>query len=109
MYKFSKVPIKTDQILTNNRTIKTYIPSPETIGVLIDCEVNEPDSMNDQLPVVWESALDYSIYDVSGNKWIDFTSSIFVTNVGHSNPKVKEAIISKTNRNLLNSYYYPTK
>jgi 4-aminobutyrate aminotransferase-like enzyme len=109
MYEFSKTPIECVKIKTKNRCIQTKIPSPDTIKIIQDCINYEPNSMNDQLPIVWDSALDYSVYDVSGNKWIDFTSSIFVTNVGHSNPKVKEAIISKTNRNLLNAYYYPTK
>lgn len=109
MYKFSFTPVECDRVETLNRTIKTSIPSPDTLQYLNDCLLYEPNSMNDQLPVVWDSALDWSIYDISGNKWIDFTSSIFVTNVGHSNLQVKNAIISTTNKNLLNAYYYPTK
>jgi 4-aminobutyrate aminotransferase-like enzyme len=109
MHKFSLIPVSCEIIETNNRIIKTDIPSPDTIEVLNKCSLYEPDSMNDQLPLVWSSASDYSIYDVSGNKWIDFTSTIFVANVGHSNPKVKEAIIETASKNLLNSYYYPTK
>ena len=109
MYKFSIYPIKCDQIKTKNRTILTDIPSPETTKILKKCIENEPNSMNDQLPIVWDSAKDFSIYDISGNKWIDFTSSIFVTNVGHSNKKVIEAIQKNLNKGLLNSYYYPTK
>jgi 4-aminobutyrate aminotransferase/(S)-3-amino-2-methylpropionate transaminase len=109
MFKFSINPVNCPKIKTKNRVILTDIPSPETIGVLMDCIKNEPDSMNDQLPIVWDSAKNYSIYDVSGNKWIDFTSSIFVTNVGHGNTNIKDAIIATTNKNLLNAYYYPTK
>ena len=109
MYKFRLYPVECENVLTKNRKILTPIPSPETISVLEDCLKYEPESMNDQLPVVWDSASDFSIYDVSGNKWIDFTSSIFVANVGHGNPKVKDAIIKTTNKNLLNAYYYPTK
>jgi len=109
MFEFSKVPVECKKIKTNNRTILTSIPSPETVDVLNKCLLNEPNSMNDQLPIVWDSAHNYSIYDKSGNKWIDFTSCIFVSNVGHSNPKIKEAIINTTNKNLLNAYYYPTK
>ena len=109
MHKFQLTPFECDFVKTLHRSIITPIPSPQSIPYLNDCIMYEPDSMNDQLPVVWDSALNYSIYDISGNKWIDFTSSIFVANVGHSNPKVKEAIISTTNKNLLNAYYYPTK
>jgi 4-aminobutyrate aminotransferase-like enzyme len=109
MYQFSMSPVKCLQINTKNRTILTDIPSPETIEILNKCLENEPNSMNDQLPIVWDRAEDFSIYDISGNKWIDFTSSIFVTNVGHSNKKVKEAIQKNLDKNLINSYYYPTK
>jgi 4-aminobutyrate aminotransferase-like enzyme len=109
MYKFSISPIKCSKIETKNRIILTDIPSPDTTEILEKCMENEPNSMNDQLPIVWDRAEDFSIYDVSGNKWIDFTSSIFVTNVGHSNKKVIESIQKNLNKGLLNSYYYPTK
>jgi len=108
MYEFSIKPVKTDKIFTKNRIIQTDIPNPETLDVILNCKKNEPNSMNDQLPVVWDSAINYSIFDKSGNKWIDFTSCIFVANVGHSNPEVKKSIINRVNRNLLNAYYYPT-
>jgi 4-aminobutyrate aminotransferase-like enzyme len=108
-YKFLLQPVECETVNTKYRRIITSIPSPLTIPILDACLKNEPESMNDQLPVVWNSADNFSVFDISGNKWIDFTSSIFVANVGHSNPKVKEAIISTTSKNLLNAYYYPTK
>ena len=109
MYKFSHIPVDTPKIKTKNRTIKTKIPSPETVSILEDCMTYEPASMNDQLPVAWDKAYDFNVYDKSGNKWIDFTSSIFVTNVGHSNKDVQKAILKTCKKQLLNSYYYPTK
>ena len=108
MNKFSQTPINTEVIETNNRIIKTSIPAPSTINILEDCTKYEPKSMNDQLPIVWSSASNFSIYDNAGNKWIDFTSSIFVANVGHSNPYVVKAIKETVDKNLLNAYYYPT-
>lgn len=109
MFEFSKIPVVCKKIKTKHRTILTDIPSPETVDIINKCMLNEPDSMNDQLPVVWDSANDFAVYDKSGNKWIDFTSCIFVSNVGHANQKVKDAIIKTTNKNLLNAYYYPTE
>jgi len=109
MFEFSKVPVFCEKIKTNHRTILTDIPSPETVDIINNCILNEPNSMNDQLPVVWDSAVNFNVYDKSGNQWIDFTSCIFVSNVGHSNQKVKDAIIKTTNKNLLNAYYYPTE
>jgi len=109
MYKFSLVPQKCKKIFTKNREIKTDIPSPETLEVINGCIENEPMSMNDQLPIVWDIAEDFNIYDISGNKWIDFTSSIFVANVGHSNKSVIDSIKKSIEKKLINSYYYPTK
>ena len=109
MYKFSQTPVNCPKIETEHRKIATAIPSPETIEILEICAKNEPDSMNDQLPIVWDSAKDFYIYDKSGNQWIDFTSGIFVTNVGHANPMIIQAIQNEINKKLLNAYYYPTK
>ena len=92
MYNFSIYPQKCKKVETNNRIIKTDIPSPDTFNILKSCLENEPISMNDQLPIVWDHAENFNIYDMSGNKWIDFTSSIFVANVGHSNKDVLNAI-----------------
>ena len=38
-----------------------------------------------QVPVVWDSAVDYNVFDKDGNKWIDMTAGIFAANAGHSN------------------------
>ena len=48
--------------------------------------------MHGQLPIAWKSAKDFYVYDISGNKFIDFTSTIFVANVGHSNNRIKSYI-----------------
>ena len=66
----------------------------------------EVSSMCDhEVPVVWDRADDFYVYDKQGNKWIDFTSGIFVVNVGHCAQKVKEAIISQTEK-LIHSYIF---
>jgi 4-aminobutyrate aminotransferase/(S)-3-amino-2-methylpropionate transaminase len=38
--------------------------------------------MHGQLPIVWSKAKNFNIYDIAGNKFIDFTSTIFVANTG---------------------------
>ncbi len=43
-------------------------------------------------PVQAERAEGCYIYDVNGNRWLDFTCGIGVTNTGHCHPKVVEAI-----------------
>ena len=61
-----------------------------------------------ELPVKWSEARDFSIYDDKGNKWIDMTSGIFVTNAGHSNPYINDAMKEQIDSNLIFAYQYNT-
>ncbi len=63
--------------------------------------------MADQVPVVWDHATDVWVYDVDGNKYLDFTSGVLVTNIGHSHPHHIEAIRHQAGR-LMNCYSFPT-
>ena len=63
----------------------------------------------EQLPVVWDKAVKSHILDKDGNKWIDFTSSIFVNNSGHGDKRIIKNIKQILNKPLLHSYYYPTE
>lgn len=105
-YKFSFESIKVPHILTKNRIIKTEIPCPGTKDLIDKLELFESKSMHGQLPLVWDKAENYYIYDTAGNKWIDFTSTIFVANVGHSNPRVLSAIKKTIENSLITSYAY---
>jgi 4-aminobutyrate aminotransferase/(S)-3-amino-2-methylpropionate transaminase len=62
-----------------------------------------------QVPVVWDSAVDYNVFDKDGNKWIDMTAGIFAANAGHSNPKIKKAIQNQLDKNLIFAYQYITE
>lgn len=59
-------------------------------------------------PVVYESGYGMTLRDVDGNTYIDFSSGIYVTNCGHSHPKITEAI-QKQAAILVNSHDYVTK
>jgi 4-aminobutyrate aminotransferase / (S)-3-amino-2-methylpropionate transaminase / 5-aminovalerate transaminase len=61
-----------------------------------------------ELPVIWDKAVNSTITDIHGNKYIDFTSGIFVANVGHGAEKVKTAIKKQSNK-LIHSYIFPNK
>ena len=87
-YKFSTYPKPVKFIRTKFRNIKTSIPSPGTHKILSRLYSNESRSMQGQLPIVWKSAKDFTVYDVGNNKFIDFTSTIFVSNIGHSNKRL---------------------
>lgn len=108
-YKFNLFPQEVEHVNTKNRTICSKIPAPETIETLTILDKFESRSMHGQLPIVWEQAKDFSIHDSAGNKWIDFTSTIFVANIGHSNARVVEQVKSSLNDNLIASYAYATR
>jgi 4-aminobutyrate aminotransferase-like enzyme len=108
-HQFSLNPRKVPKKRTKHVLIETEIPHVEDHNVMVSCLSTEPSSMNNQLPIVWDKAIDYQVYDISGNTWIDFTSCIFVANVGHSNPDVVDAIVQTAKKGLLNAYYYPTR
>ena len=61
-----------------------------------------------EMPIKWDRAENFNVFDDKGNKWIDTTSGIFVANAGHSNPKIKEAIKNQLDKNLLFAYQYNT-
>ena len=69
----------------------------------------EPESMHSELPVLWDHASGYQIFDSSGNCWIDFCSGIFAANVGHSHPKILKAISDTLNKPLIHNYFFPSQ
>lgn len=83
------------------------IPGPESARLLALSRKYEPPSMGDQVPVVWDHAEGVWAYDVDGNKYLDFTSGVLVTNIGHSHPKHVEAIRRQAGK-LMNCYSFPT-
>jgi 4-aminobutyrate aminotransferase-like enzyme len=62
--------------------------------------------MQGQFPIIWDKAEDFSVYDIAGNKWIDFTSTIFVANIGHGNKRVSVAIKEVLDKPLVSTYAY---
>ncbi|OGX59590.1 MAG: aminotransferase class III [Omnitrophica WOR_2 bacterium RIFOXYC2_FULL_38_12] len=105
-YRFSQIPVDVPFVSTKHRTIKTAIPASETLSVLLEQEKYESHSMHGQLPVVWDKAEDFQVYDKCGNCWIDFTSTIFVANAGHSNPRIVDALRKAIDKKLLHTYTY---
>jgi len=67
----------------------------------------EGTTFNWQAPVVWDHARGAEIWDVDGNHYIDWTSGVLVTNVGHAHPKLAAAI-SRQSERLLNTFDFPT-
>jgi 4-aminobutyrate aminotransferase-like enzyme len=108
-HNFSRSPQVVPQVETAHRRIFTAIPAPGTEAILQALERFESRSMQGQLPIVWSKAIDYNVFDTAGNKWIDFTSTIFVTNIGHSNPRLVTALKAAIDGGLMHNYAYASK
>lgn len=105
-YNFSRTPVTVPKVDTAFRHINTPIPTLGTKEILENLEENESRSMHGQLPIIWDRAEDFSVFDMAGNKWIDFTSTIFVANVGHSNARVTASIKAALDYPLYSCYAY---
>jgi len=105
-YKFSRRSINVPKVNTKNRFINTAIPAPGTDESIRKLEQFESRSMQGQIPIIWDKANDFNIYDKHGNKWIDFTSTIFVSNTGHGNKNVCNAVKKVLEKPLIHSYAY---
>ena len=107
-YKFNLKPKKVEKIKSKHRKIISQIPPKETVDKIKLMRKYEPESMHSELPVLWDRASGYQIFDASGNCWIDFCSGIFVANVGHSHPKILKAIENTLKKPLIHNYYFPS-
>ena len=83
------------------------IPGPKSAELLALARTCEPPCAADQVPVVWDHAEGVWVTDVDGNEYVDFTSGVLVTNVGHCHPGHVEAIRQQACR-LMNCYSFAT-
>jgi len=83
------------------------LPGPRSEEIISLSQKYEPRSMEDQLPIVWDHGEGVWVWDVDGNKFIDFTSGVLVTNLGHSHPVHVDAIRKQAGR-LMNCYSFRT-
>ena len=91
--------------------LKTPLPGPTAAGFLSrDAEYVSP-SYTRVYPLVVDRASGCVIEDVDGNRFLDFTAGIAVTNAGHCHPEVVAAIKDQADRLLHMSgtdfYYAP--
>ena len=63
--------------------------------------------MHYQFNIQWKSAKGVYVIDKNNKKFLDFTSGIFVTNVGHSNKLVINEISKTLSSPLIYTYNYP--
>ncbi|MHC4872392.1 MAG: aspartate aminotransferase family protein [Planctomycetota bacterium] len=59
-------------------------------------------------PVAFESGQGCTLTDVDGNKYIDFSSGIYVTTLGHCHPKISEGVAKYANT-LMNAHDFTSE
>jgi 4-aminobutyrate aminotransferase/(S)-3-amino-2-methylpropionate transaminase len=72
--------------------LRTGIPGPRSKEILERKERVVADPLSIFLPVVIERGEGATLTDVDGNTFIDFTGGVGCLNVGHSNPRVIDAV-----------------
>lgn len=104
--QFSHKPVSVKPVETKYRRICTHIPVPDSLPHLEKMYKLESRSMHGQLPIIWDRADDFQVYDPYGNMWIDFTSTIFVANAGHGNKRIISALKKLLDKPLLHTYTF---
>jgi 4-aminobutyrate aminotransferase / (S)-3-amino-2-methylpropionate transaminase / 5-aminovalerate transaminase len=107
--EFSNVPRDVPRVETKYRRIVTQVPHPDSVATLDKLRKFEPQSMRGQPPLVWDRAEDVSVFDKYGNRWLDWTSGVLVTNCGHGAPEVRQAIVDQVSSGLLHNYVFPSE
>ncbi len=106
MAKYSLEPVAVPHVKTKYRTIKTALPVPESLEIFKTLTESEPVSMMGQPPVVWDKADGFQVYDRWGNKWIDWSSGVLITNAGHGRKEIAEALRKVIDHKLLATYVF---
>jgi 4-aminobutyrate aminotransferase-like enzyme len=106
MAVYDLTPVEVAKVATKYRTIKTKIPVPESLPIFESLEQSEPRSMMGQPPIVWEKAEDFIISDPWGNRWIDWSSGVLITNAGHGRQEIRAALRKAIDQGLLASYVF---
>jgi 4-aminobutyrate aminotransferase/diaminobutyrate-pyruvate transaminase/4-aminobutyrate aminotransferase/(S)-3-amino-2-methylpropionate transaminase len=107
--EYSLVPKSIPRVETAFRRIATDFPAPESIPVLEKLIKYEPLAMRGQPPVVWNRAEGFQVYDAWGNKWIDWSSGVLITNAGHGRQEIMDAISGQAASQLLTNYCFPSE
>ena len=106
MAKYNLTPADVPKVSTKYRTIKTKLPVPESLKIFEILSQSEPVSMMGQPPIVWDKAEGFQVYDKWGNKWIDWSSGVLITNAGHGRKEIINALRELLDRKLLATYVF---
>ena len=107
--EFNIEPREVPRVETKYRRIVTSLPHPDSVSTLEKLRRFEPQSMRGQPPIVWDRAEDICVFDKYGNRWLDWSSGVLVTNAGHGAKEVRQAILDQVNSGLLHNYCFPSE
>ncbi|HEY3416278.1 MAG TPA: aspartate aminotransferase family protein [Armatimonadota bacterium] len=91
------------------RIVTKTIPGPKSVA-LNDRGMKHMIGYSSQVtlcPVVFDKGHGVTLTDVDGNVYLDFSSGIYVTTLGHCHPKVSEAVAFHA-KNLMNCHDFNT-
>lgn len=83
---------------TKTIDLRTDIPGPRSREILERKERVIAEPLSIYLPIVVAEGRGATLTDVDGNTFIDFTGGVGCMNVGHSNPRVVEAVREQAER-----------
>ena len=82
----------------NTAHIRTELPGPQARAILArDASVTSPSYPRD-VPFVMDHGRGAEVWDVDGNRFLDFAAGIAVCSTGHSHPRVVQAIKDAADR-----------
>jgi 4-aminobutyrate aminotransferase-like enzyme len=105
-HKYNLKPVNVAKVKTKHRTIKTKLPVPESLAIFKKLAKYEPISMQGQPPIIWDKAEGFYIYDKWGNKWLDWSSCVLITNAGHAHKDILKAMSAKIKQKLVSTYVF---
>ena len=62
--------------------------------------------MSGQPPIVWQKADNFTVSDKWGNRWIDWSSGVLITNAGHGRKEIRRALAKIIDQGLLACYVF---
>jgi 4-aminobutyrate aminotransferase-like enzyme len=106
MAVYDLTPVEVPLVETKYRRIKTKLPVPESLPIFESLARSEPRSMAGQPPIIWDKAENFTVSDPWGNRWIDWSSGVLITNAGHGREEIRAALREVIDRGLLASYVF---
>ena len=78
--------------------LQTPVPGPRSLEAAVRLrrvESRNVTFMDAEFPIFWQRGEGVNIWDVDGNRFLDWTSAFGVAGLGHTNPAVRDALIAQ--------------